>query len=563
MRVLLPLRKQSANNKQSSNENLVELEQTEFLLESESDGVASIPTEVESGAPTTDLSEEAVTDSLVPSPPDLPCDPSYALAPTKGNGLAPAAKRAWKTTGLAEQDRTRPLASSPRKRPRSTLVDDYSKKPAIESKPPAKPSHKMGLGAPNRKTTTPWYGTSSTGRPLVIRSHHGDDEDPTVERAQGTRTSTLDNDVFVVELKKRGLEIQEQEGDGNCLFRAVSLQVYGDPSMHSQVRNQCLDFMERDKEHFAQFIPDEDFDSYIQRKRQDGVHGNNPEIQAISELFNRPIEVFSPDSGATPLNIFHAEYKTDDAPIRLSYHDGNHYNAVVDPLVPTAGLGLGLPGLQPGLADKMQMAKALAESDATADQMELERALKESQEDELQRAIKESKLSTEHMHSHEAMALSDVDATYFELEQAALEHSLETHVQLEHGKKQRASSSHEHKSRDHSRSANSLPFSLTDPSSTPLLAVASLPHHQASIPEVAAAPGAASLSSAHSVASVASVASPNCEDVPTQVLSVDDYPPVVQELVMNGFELAKVVRAVELIGDDFDDLLPFLMSNTS
>lgn len=154
---------------------------------------------------------------------------------------------------------------------------------------------------------------------------------------------------------------------------------------------------ERDKEHFSQFVPDEDFPTYIHRKRQDGVHGNNPEIQAISELFNRPIEVYSPENGVTPLNIFHTEYKTDDVPIRLSYHDGNHYNAVVDPLVPTAGLGLGLPGLQPGLADKMQMAKAVVESDATADQMELEKALKESQDDELQRAIKESKLSAEHV----------------------------------------------------------------------------------------------------------------------------------------------------------------------
>ena len=99
----------------------------------------------------------------------------------------------------------------------------------------------------------------------------------------------------------------------------------------------------------------------------------------------------------TPLNIFHAEYKTDDAPIRLSYHDGNHYNAVIDPLVPTAGLGLGLPGLQPGLADKLQLAKAVAESDATADEMELARALKESDDDELQRALKESQLTTEHV----------------------------------------------------------------------------------------------------------------------------------------------------------------------
>jgi hypothetical protein len=159
---------------------------------------------------------------------------------------------------------------------------------------------------------------------------------------------------------------------------------------------------ERDEQHFSQFVTGEPFAQYSQRKRQDGVHGNHAEIQAISELFNRPVEVFCPGNGAAPLNIFHAEYKTDDAPIRLSYHDGNHYNAVVDPLVPTAGLGLGLPGLQPGLADKMQMAKAVAESDAVADQMEFKRALKESQDDELQRAIKESSLSVEHV-SHSTL----------------------------------------------------------------------------------------------------------------------------------------------------------------
>jgi OTU domain-containing protein 5 len=235
-------------------------------------------------------------------------------------------------------------------------------------------------------------------------------------------TSAGDPFLFSLALKQRGLEIREQEGDGNCLFRAVSLQVYGDASMHGQVRKQCMDFMvrpispgsiflgdavvlipsrpisqERGTEHFSQFVTGEKFSMYIRRKRREGVHGNNLEIQAISELFNRPIEVFSPENGSAPLNIFHAEYKTDDAPIRLSYHDGNHYNAVIDPLVPTAGLGLGLPGLQPGLADKLQMAKAVAESDATADEMELARALKESDDDELQRALKESQLSTEHV----------------------------------------------------------------------------------------------------------------------------------------------------------------------
>ena len=45
--------------------------------------------------------------------------------------------------------------------------------------------------------------------------------------------------------------------------------------------------------------------------------------------------------------------------------------------------------------------------------------------------------------------------------------------------------------------------------------------------------------------------------------SSDEYPASVQELVMNGFELQKVLRAYDLIGDNFDDLLSFLLSQTS
>ena len=45
--------------------------------------------------------------------------------------------------------------------------------------------------------------------------------------------------------------------------------------------------------------------------------------------------------------------------------------------------------------------------------------------------------------------------------------------------------------------------------------------------------------------------------------SSDEYPSSVQELVMNGFELSKVLHAYDLIGDNFDDLLSFLLSSTS
>lgn len=34
-------------------------------------------------------------------------------------------------------------------------------------------------------------------------------------------------------------------GDGNCMFRAVADQIYGDEDMHEQIRACCMDYMVR------------------------------------------------------------------------------------------------------------------------------------------------------------------------------------------------------------------------------------------------------------------------------------------------------------------------------
>mmetsp|Transcript_21141 Transcript_21141/g.47934 ORF Transcript_21141/g.47934 Transcript_21141/m.47934 type:complete len:489 (-) Transcript_21141:704-2170(-) len=248
-----------------------------------------------------------------------------------------------------------------------------------------------------------------------------------------TKVPTLRDDehtlrAFTKSLATRGLELAIQEGDGNCLFRAVSLQVYGDPGSHKEVRRKCLDFMQNNRSHFSAFITGESFDDYVRRKKVDGVHGNNPEIQALSELFNRPVEVFVPGNEDSPINIFQSEYKTDDIPIRLSYHDGNHYNAVIDPLVPTAGLGLGLPGLKPGEADRSQMQEAFRRSDeAQYDDMALREAVEQSR-----RSLRNGNRAGGSGHDYafekeKVLAMSDLEATEIELERAIMASSLEVY----------------------------------------------------------------------------------------------------------------------------------------
>ncbi|XP_046841652.1 OTU domain-containing protein 5-A-like [Xenia sp. Carnegie-2017] len=160
--------------------------------------------------------------------------------------------------------------------------------------------------------------------------------------------------------EKKGFVIKKTVEDGACLFRAVADQVYGDQEMHSIVRRHCMDYMVKNADHFSQYVT-EDFDEYIKRKRANNCHGNNIEMQALSEMYNRTIEVYK--YSLEPINTFHASYQSDYEPIRLSYHNNIHYNSIIDPYNPSVGVGLGLAGYNPKLVDKKNVHDAVKKSE--------------------------------------------------------------------------------------------------------------------------------------------------------------------------------------------------------
>jgi hypothetical protein len=155
-----------------------------------------------------------------------------------------------------------------------------------------------------------------------------------------------------------------------------------------------------------------------------------------------------------------------------------------------------------------------------------------------------------------AMALSDIDATNFDLEQEGLADSWGSYGRQEHGRKQRALpvSSGRRRPRSTTASTNSnghLPL-FSETSFAASAAAAVLPSMETTT----------AYAGIPSVASVASAAQ-GSETYPDSHEDLNaEYPQTVQELVMNGFELKKVVRAFELVGDNFDDLLAFLLSSS-
>ena len=134
-----------------------------------------------------------------------------------------------------------------------------------------------------------------------------------------------------------------------------------------------------------------------------------------------------------------------------------------------------------------------------------------------------------------------MDATYEQLEQAALVESLR---HLENDQKKKASVDTDNSP---SKKATATNFTSNLPSDDDVKS-----------PAVASASACASIPAAASMPSAASFA-----QAPSPLRSAEDYSQSVQDLVMNGFQLKDVVKAYDLVGDNFDAMLTFLLANPS
>ena len=74
--------------------------------------------------------------------------------------------------------------------------------------------------------------------------------------------------IFLLELNKFGLGVKYIDGDGNCLFRSLADQLFGDTNKHMDIRNIIMNYMISEKDHFSLFIEDDEpFDDYIERMK--------------------------------------------------------------------------------------------------------------------------------------------------------------------------------------------------------------------------------------------------------------------------------------------------------
>lgn len=101
--------------------------------------------------------------------------------------------------------------------------------------------------------------------------------------------------------------------------------MYGTEDHHASIRKTCMEYIRRERGFFESYIHG-DFEEYLARKSTDGVWGDDIELEAMSEIYNRPIEIYAYSS--EPMRTFHETNFKKSEPIRLSYHGMCHYNSV-------------------------------------------------------------------------------------------------------------------------------------------------------------------------------------------------------------------------------------------
>eukprot|EP01053_Blabericola_migrator_P008305 Blabericola_migrator_1__8304@NODE_430_length_8568_cov_132_492766_g339_i0_p3_GENE_NODE_430_length_8568_cov_132_492766_g339_i0NODE_430_length_8568_cov_132_492766_g339_i0_p3_ORF_typecomplete_len421_score94_38OTU/PF02338_19/3_6e27OTU/PF02338_19/6e02Peptidase_C65/PF10275_9/0_096Peptidase_C65/PF10275_9/0_0016XRN1_D2_D3/PF18334_1/2_6XRN1_D2_D3/PF18334_1/3_8e02_NODE_430_length_8568_cov_132_492766_g339_i071578419 len=115
-------------------------------------------------------------------------------------------------------------------------------------------------------------------------------------------------------------------GDGNCLFRALSHQMYGHQDAHREIRGEIVDYIQSQSEHFSAFLDEEDgsIEDYCSRMRQETSWGGHLEIQAFSLM--KGVNVLIHQSSLVSLEF--VNWPSSFPCVQLIYEEGEHYSSI-------------------------------------------------------------------------------------------------------------------------------------------------------------------------------------------------------------------------------------------
>lgn len=226
--------------------------------------------------------------------------------------------------------------------------------------------------------------------------------------------------LFIKTMSDRGFVIEQIVEDGACLFRSISLQIYGDQDMHEIIRQQTMDYIVSEILWLLPLSPSESasinfsiimhfsykiantscslwpktltamshanetimFMAITSRSKRSLKYSIGPsksmhiiQVRVQHEIhFVFGILKFRFFHHSEPVNIFGVEQAKEGVePLRLLYQRGSHYNAILNPYKPTVGLGLGLSGYR--ITEESPNVKHMRDAVRMSEDLEIEQTM--------------------------------------------------------------------------------------------------------------------------------------------------------------------------------------------
>ncbi|SMY27520.1 unnamed protein product [Zymoseptoria tritici ST99CH_1A5] len=160
-------------------------------------------------------------------------------------------------------------------------------------------------------------------------------------------------------LSALGLYAADIRGDGNCLFNALSDQLYGHQNEHANIRSRVISYMREHADYYKQFIDvnpgggirrnpkrkgvnvntctsysnfsaptqadiDRVFDSHLESMARGGTYGDNMEITAFSSAFDCDVKIYQRDFAY----VVSGGQDRDRPVAHIAYHVWEHYSSI-------------------------------------------------------------------------------------------------------------------------------------------------------------------------------------------------------------------------------------------
>ncbi|KAL9089430.1 MAG: hypothetical protein Q9165_005751 [Trypethelium subeluteriae] len=168
-------------------------------------------------------------------------------------------------------------------------------------------------------------------------------------------------------LSALGVYASDIKGDGNCLFNALSDQMYGDESQHHAIRAAVIEHMRENSDYYKQFIDvqpgggtrrnpkrknagtyattsnnfpasaadiDRVFENHLQNMARGGTWGDNMEISAFSTAFRVDVKIYQRDFAY----MVGAGEGSNRQVVHIAYHTWEHYSSIRNLDGPHSGL---------------------------------------------------------------------------------------------------------------------------------------------------------------------------------------------------------------------------------